>query len=151
MKLIAAVVMGLFSFGLEAQQALPAFANQAEYDMAINALGEKDYAQKIVGLLAWESAYPNSELAEKRTQELIFTYQRAGQIASRQIPLLYKIVSLGPKLKKSSPEQIMVIHAAATALLEELAKPTIVAPADAKELATKALALEVTSSPSTAR
>ena len=67
------------------------------------------------------------------------------------IPLLYKIVSLGPMLKKRSPEQSGLIHATANALLEELTKPTIVAPADAKELATRALALEVTSSPLTPR
>ena len=151
MKLIAVVVMGLFTFVLEAQEVRKVWANRAEYEMATDALREKDVAQKIAGLLAWEAAYPNSEFAVERTEELILTYKRAGKIASRQIPLLYKIVSLGPMLKMRSPEQIRVIHEAANALLEELTKPTRVAPADAKELATRALALEVASSPSIAR
>jgi len=98
---------------------------------------ERDFAQRIAGLLAWEVAYPDSQFAVERTQELILIYQRGGQIASGQIPVLYKIVSLAPMLKNRSPEQITVIHTAANALLEELTKPTIVAPADAKELATR--------------
>jgi len=151
MKLIAVVVMGLFTFVLEAQEVRKVWANRAEYEMATDALRERDVAQKIVGLLAWEAAYPNSDFAEQRTEELILTYQRAGKIASWQIPLLYKIVSLGPMLKKRSALQIKVIHEAANALLEELTKPTSVAPADAKVLAMRALALEVASSPSIAR
>ena len=145
MKLIAVVVMGLFTIVLAAQEAQRVWADRVEYEMATAALREKDFAQKIIGLLAWEAAYPNSEFAVERTEELIFTYQQAGRTASRQIPLLYKIVALGPMLKKRSPEQIRMIHAAANDLLDELTKPTTVAPADAKELATRALALEATS------
>ncbi|MEO5926573.1 MAG: hypothetical protein ABIR70_22345 [Bryobacteraceae bacterium] len=143
MKVIAVVVMAsLLAVVSEAQEVLRQWAGRAEYEMATNAFGEKDFGRMIDGLLVWESAYPNSEFAVERTQTLIYAYQQFGQTASRRIPLLYKIVALGPMLKKPSPEQTRVIRAAANALLEELSKPSIVAPADAKELATKALATE---------
>jgi len=146
MKLIAVVVMSLLlAFVSEAQEAPRKWAGRLEYEMATAALAEKDPARMIAGLLDWEAAYPNSEFAVERTESLIYAYQKTAartfEKEQQQVALLYKIVSLGPKLNKRTPQQVNLIHKAAIVLLDQLTKPGVVAPADAKELAAKALAI----------
>jgi hypothetical protein len=148
MKLITVVVSGLLLLVVsEAQEVRRQWAGRAEYEMATNALGEEDLRARLTGLLAWEAAYPSSEFAVERNEQILYAYQqtasRAGDPDQLQIALLYKVVLLGPTLPKRSAEQVKAIHKAASDLLEELKKPGIVAPTDAKELATRALALEV--------
>lgn len=147
MKLIAVVIMGLlFALVSEAQEPLRQWAGRAEYEMATDALGQQNIPARIAGLLAWEANYPNSAFAPERTEQLIYAYQQTASRAEKgqpRIELLYKVVRLGPTLTKRSPEQVKAIHEAASALLEELKTSSNGAPADAKELATRALALDV--------
>lgn len=148
MKLTEVVVMGLLLTFVSVAQGPPReWADRTEYEMATGAVSQKDIFARVSGLLAWEAAYPNSQLAPERTEQLIIAYQQVRSLASGKdqiaIPLLYKVVVLGVELQNRSADQVRVIHQAATDLLEELKENSAFAPADAEQRATRALALEV--------